>query len=192
MFVVIGGLILMYAIPAFSQRDTVLVVAKPVPVGSRITVADLSTAKITADPNLKPIMATDRGSVIGKVTTSFLTPGSLLTRDELGTSDGFSAGQVLVALALKEGQFPARGLSAGQQVLIVATPGSGSNAPQNGSSASLRQTAGTRATVTELGLSNVATGVTVVDVRVPGYAGVPVAQLASTGNAVLILLPPGG
>ena len=61
MFVVIGGLIVMYAIPAFSTRDTVLVVAKAVPVGSTITDADLTTAKITADPALNPIQASIAG-----------------------------------------------------------------------------------------------------------------------------------
>ncbi|MCW2631751.1 MAG: uncharacterized protein JWR88_713 [Pseudonocardia sp.] len=192
MFVVIGGLILMYAIPAFSTRDTVLVVAKAVPVGSTITDADLTTAEITSDPALKPIKASDRGSVVGKVAMVNLSPGGLVTRDELGTSDGFTSGQVLVALGLKEGQFPARGLSAGQQVLIVATPGSGSGSSSSGSSASPTQTAGTKATVTEVGSTDAATGVTVVDVRVSADVGVAVAQLASTGNAALILLPTGG
>lgn len=190
-FVVLGGLVLMFAIPAYSTRDTVLVVAKAVPVGSTITDADLTTAKITSDPALKPIVAADRGSVVGKVAMVNLSPGGLVTRDELGTSDGFTAGQVIVALGLKEGQFPARGLTPGEQVLIVATPGSGSGSA-SGSSGSPTQTAGTKATVTEVGGQDTASGVTVVDVRVSADTGVSVAQLASTGNAALILLPAGG
>jgi len=190
-FVVLGGLVLMFAIPAYSTRDTVLVVAKAVQVGSTITDSDLTTAKITSDPALKPIMASDRGSVVGKVAMVNLSPGGLVTRDELGTSDGFTSGQVIVALGLKEGQFPARGLAAGQHVLIVATPGSGSGS-SSGSSGSPTQTAGTKATVTEVGATDAASGVTVVDVRVSADTGVSVAQLASTGNAALILLPASG
>jgi hypothetical protein len=191
-FVVLGGLVLMFAIPAYSTRDTVLVVAKAVPVGSTITDSDLTTAKITSDPALKPIMASDRGSVVGKVAMVNLSPGGLVTRDELGASDGFTSGQMIVALGLKQGQFPARGLAAGQQVLIVATPGSGSGSSSSGSSGPPTQTAGTKATVTEVGATDAATGVTVVDVRASADVGVAVAQLASTGNAVLILLPAGG
>ena len=190
-FVVLGGLVLMFAIPAYSTRDTVLVVAKAVPVGSTITDADLTTAKITSDPALKPIMAADRGSVVGKVAMVNLSPGGLVTRDELGTSDGFTSGQVIVALGLKEGQFPARGVAPGEQVLIVATPGSGAGASSTGASPPT-QTAGTKAMVTEVGGQDAATGVTVVDVRVSADTGVSVAQLASTGNAALILLPAGG
>lgn len=190
-FVVLGGLVLMFAIPAYSTRDTVLVVARAVPVGSTITDADLTTARITSDPALKPVMAADRGAVVGKMAMVSLSPGELVTRDELGTSDGFTAGQVIVALGLKEGQFPARGLTPGEQVLIVATPGSGSGS-SGGSSGSPTQTAGTKATVTEVGGVDAATGVTVVDVRVSADTGVSVAQLASTGNAALILLPAGG
>ena len=87
-----------------------------------------------------------------------LRPGGLVTRDELGTNDGFTSGQVLVALGLKQGQFPARGLSAGQRVLVVATPGSGTGSSSSGSSASPTQTAGTKATVTEVGSTDAAPG----------------------------------
>ena len=187
--VVLGGLVVMFGVANFTKRDTVLVVANAVPVGSTIGPSDVTTAKITSDPALKPISSSDRDTVIGKVALVDLKPGTLFTRDELGSSDGFTPGQVLVALPLKQGQFPARGLSAGQSVLVVATPGNGTNssAPATGTAS----TVGTKATVTEVGASDPSTGVTVVDVRVAADAGVPLAQLASTGNAAIILLPPG-
>jgi hypothetical protein len=93
---------------------------------------------------------------------------------------------VLVGLGLKEGQFPTRGLAAGDRVLIVATPG------VSASSATSSSGAGVDATVAEISTQDPATGVTVVDVRVPAASGVAVAQLASTGDAALILLPLGG
>jgi SAF domain len=189
-FVVLGGLVVMFGVASFTKRDTVLVVAKAVPVGSTIDESDVTTAKISSDPALTPIPSGERDTVIGKVALVDLKPGTLFTRDELGTNDGFTTGQVLVALPLKQGQFPARGLAAGQSVLVVATPGSSSNSA--GSPAGTTTPGGgTKAVVTEVGATDASTGVTVVDVRVGANAGVPLAQLASTGNAAVILLPPG-
>jgi hypothetical protein len=191
MCVVLGGLVVMIGVQTFAKRDTVLVVAKAVPVGSTIDASDVTTAKITSDPALKPVPDSDRGSVIGKVAMVDLRPGTLITRDELGTSDGFSLGQVLVPLPLKQGQFAARGLSAGESVMIVATPGS-NGSTNGGPSTGAPRTAETKAVVTEVGSSDPNTGVTVVDVRVPADAAVALAQLASTGNLAVLLLPEGG
>jgi hypothetical protein len=44
----------------------------------------------------------------------------------------------------------------------------------------------------DVGARNADTQITVVDVRVPAADGVSLARLAATGNAVLVLLPPGG
>jgi hypothetical protein len=184
--VVLGGLVVMFGVASFTKRDTVLVVAKAVPVGSTIDTSDVTTAKITSDPALTPIPSGERDQVIGKVALVDLKPGTLFTRDELGTSDGFTTGQVLVALPLKQGQFPARGLAAGQSVLVVATPGS-----SNAAAGTTTPGGGTKAVVTEVGATDASTDVTVVDVRVAENAGVSLAQLASTGNAAVILLPPG-
>src|SRR3954465_2649892 len=110
-----------------------------------------------------------------------LTRGELLTRAQVGTGSGLAAGELLVALPLKEGQFPARGLAPGQQVLIVATPGStgspsGTGAPTGTSGRPVE------GTVAEVGPANPTTQVTVVDVRVREADGPTVAQLASTGS----------
>ncbi len=188
--VLLGGLVLMYAVPAYSKRVSVLVVARAVPLGTRISEADLATARISSDPALTPVSANLRSSVVGKIATVTLRPGTLITLSEVGDSDGFAAGQVLVPLALKDGQLPARGVSPGQQVLIVATP-SGAGGSTVGASAP-PQTQGIRAIVVESGSANAATGVTVVDVRVLATDGFAVAQLAAAGNLTLLLLPTGG
>jgi hypothetical protein len=191
--IVLGGLVVMVGVQNLSKRSEVLVVAKGVPIGSRIDASDVTTARITSDPALKPIAASDRVGVLGKVAMVDLTPGTLFTQADLGTSDGFTPGQVLVALALKQGQYPARGVAPGQTVLVVATPGSNAGAgTTDGSSGASLPSSGTKAVVTEVGAANTTSGVTVVDVRVPAGSGVPLAQLASTGNAAVILLPSGG
>ncbi|WP_249933350.1 SAF domain-containing protein [Blastococcus sp. CCUG 61487] len=194
LLVLLGGLLALAAGQMLTARTEVLAVAHDVPLGSTITTEDLAVANVTSDPNLSPIPASQRSQIVGMVAQVPLSRGELLTGAQVGPDSGFTAGEMLVALPLKEGQFPAGGLSPGQQVLIVATPGSTGSTIGSGTPAA--DTDGARdqqvdATVAEVGPLNQATQVTVVDVRVSADDGVRVAELASTGNLALIVLPAG-
>lgn len=200
--VLVGGVIAFAASQLLVKHTQVLAVARPVPVGATITDADLTTASVVRDANLSPIPASDRAQIVGMVAQVGLVKGELLTRDQVGRGSGFTAGQQLVALPLRPGQYPARGLDPGQKVLVVATPGQNGSAPTTGSSSTSSSSSGgttggshgdggTEATVVDVGSMNPATQVTVIDVRLDAADGVTVAQLASTGNLALILLPAG-
>jgi hypothetical protein len=207
--VLVGGLIAFAGAQMLTHHSQVLAVAANVPIGATVTDADLVVASVTADPNLSPIPASQRSQIVGMVAQVALVKGELLTRAQVGATSGFAAGQMLVALPLKQGQFPERGLTAGQKVLIVATPGTngpatgstttgvgdgGSSAGAAGSSVAPTSgvAAGIDASVAEVGGMDQATQVTVIDVQVDADSAVAVAQLASTGNLALILLPAGG
>jgi hypothetical protein len=188
--VLLGGLIAFAAGRMLTAHTEVLAVARDVQVGSTIAADDLTVANVPADPNLLPIPAAQQSEVVGMVAQVPLTRGELLTRAQIGTGTGLTAGEMLVALPLKEGQFPARGLTPGQQVLIVPTPGAtGSTSATGATSATTERP--TEATVSEVGPANATTQVTVIDVRVRDADGPTVAQLASTGSLALILLPAG-
>lgn len=191
--VLLGGLLAYAGSQLLTRHRQVLAVAQGVPVGRVISDADLETASVTSDPNLSPIPAGQRSQIVGLVAQVALVRGELLTRAQVGPATGFTAGQQLVALPLKEGQFPSRGLDAGQRVLVVATPGANgteaSSGGGSGASPSGAASAGTSATVAEVGSANSATQVTVVDVRVDAADGPGLARLASTGDLALILLP---
>lgn len=190
--VALGGLLAFAGGQVLTRHTQVLAVVTDVAQGAIISDSDLTVASVTKDPNLSPISAADRSRIVGMVAQVPLMRGELLTRAQIGTGSGFTVGQVLVALGLKQGQFPARGLTAGERVLIVATPGTnaattGSDSASSGASA----TKGVPGTVAEIGSMDPATQVTVIDVRVDDAAGIGVARLASTGNLALILLPAG-
>jgi len=188
--VLLGGLIALAAGRMLTAQTEVLAVARDVQVGSTITGDDLTIANVTSDPNLSPIPAAQQSEVVGMVAQVPLTRGELLTRAQVGTGTGLAVGEMLVALPLKEGQFPARGVTPGQQVLIVQTPGAAGST--SGTDAMGGTSDGpTEATVAEVGPVNPTTQVTVVDVRVREAEGPAVAQLASTGSLALILLPAG-
>lgn len=199
--VLLGGLLAFAAASVLTRHTQVLAVSRDVPVGATITSADLSTASVTKDPNLSPIPASAESRIVGLVAQVGLVKGELLTRAQLGTGSGVTAGQVLVALPLKPGQFPTRGLTAGQRVLIVATPGAnGTTAGSGGGALGGASSAGSggsggggiEGTVAEVGTMSQATQVTVLDVRVSASDGVSLARVASTGNLAVILLPAAG
>ena len=192
--VLAGGLIAFAGSQVLTKHTQVLAVAQNVPIGATITDSDLTMASVTKDPNLSPIPASDKSQIVGMVAQVGLVKGELLTRAQVGSSSGFTTGQQLVALPLKQGQFPARGLTPGQKVLIVATPGANgaaSSSSSSSTSSSSGAVTGVTGTVAEVGPINQATQVTVIDVQVSADSGVQVAQLASTGNLALILLPTG-
>ena len=190
--VLLGGLAAYSAGQMLTSHTDVLAVARDVPVGETITAADLAVASVPADPNLSPIPAAEQAQVIGMVAQVPLVPGQLLTRAQIGVDTGLPAGEVLVALPLQEGQFPASGLSPGQQVLVVATPGAAASVIQDGTSGEGPQDVPVEATVAEVGPVNPSTQVTVIDVRLDQEDGPSMAALASTGRLALILLPAGG
>jgi hypothetical protein len=196
--VLAGGLIAFTGATVLAKHTRVLAVARDLPVGATITGADLTVASVTKDPNIAPIPASEESRIVGLVAQVGLVKGELLTRTAVGRGSGFSPGQMLVALPLKQGQFPARGLATGQKVLIVATPGtdgtSGSGTTPSGSKSPATPAgsgSGIDGAVAEVGTMNTTTQLTVVDVRVSASDAVTVAQLASTGNLAVILLPAG-
>jgi len=172
------------------DRVPVLAVARTVYVGEAISDGDVRVARVAADPALQPIPAGDRDRVVGKLAAVELRPGSLLTADEVTGATVPGAGEQLVGLPVKPGQLPARGLVAGDRVLVVATPGEQTNASSSDAGAG-PVGAPVPARVVEVG-SPEADGTVTVDVAVGERVGPVLAAWGSTGRLALLLLPAGG
>ncbi|MFF4128318.1 SAF domain-containing protein [Microbispora rosea] len=119
-FIGAGVLAGQYAYTELDQRSPVLMVARDVPIGQVITADDLASVQISADPQIATVPAGRLAKTIGRVAAADLTAGALLA--ETQTTDAMTPGpgQQLVPLALKPGQLPARGLRAGDRVLVAA------------------------------------------------------------------------
>jgi hypothetical protein len=102
------------------HRRAVLVVTRPVQAGSVIVSADLSEVRISADPALHTIPASHRDRIVGEVAAVSLVPGELVTSGQLSSGPRLAAGQAVVGLSLRPGQFPA-GLRPPDQVTVVDT-----------------------------------------------------------------------
>lgn len=184
--VLLGGLLLLYAAPLYSQHTSVVVMARDVKVGATLTAADVATADVSVGDQVAVVHPQD--GVLGKTALSDLPAGSLLSPRLVGDAPTLANGQNLVPVRLKLGQRPEQGLSAGQAVLAVPAPAD----PNSPGGAKLVQVQPIGATVVSSGQPDPATGDVVVDLRVPQAAAVGLARAAATGSVTLVLLPGGG
>ncbi|MGW4699720.1 SAF domain-containing protein [Streptomyces sp. NPDC004285] len=176
------------AFQATGERTAVLAVAHPVQAGDVIKDADLIEAQVQLDPALRPVLAADRGKVVGRRAAVALTAGSLLTQGQATTRTLVKAGERLVGIGLKASQMPATRLSPGDRVLVVATPAEGQAAAEDGKRSEPVQIA---ARIVKVGEKQAATGDTVVDVAVPSQFGPVLAAQAATGDVALVVDAPG-
>jgi hypothetical protein len=107
---------------AAGQRQRVLAVARPVPVGHALSTADLREVSIAADPGVSTVPASQASTVVGRMMATSLPAGSLLTPEALGAALVPAPGQAITALALKAGAFPPE-LAPGARVAVVLVPG---------------------------------------------------------------------
>ncbi len=171
---------------ATNHRVQVLVATADVPAGALITASDVGTASISAGSGVQVIPASQLRQVVGQVVGSALHPGMLLTVSELASQRPPGPGQVLVPLPMKPSVIPASGLSPGDHVLIVATPGAQGQA--GSSTATPVLAAPVAGTVEAVTASANTDGYQVADVLVAAGKGAAVAQQASTGQFALIVI----
>src|SRR5689334_15115175 len=97
-------------------RDPVLVLTHRIEAGQKIAAGDLQAVPMAGVTQLGVFPAAASAQVIGQSATIPLTAGTVLTSAMLGEKTTFPpAGQRLVSLSLKAGQYPQR-LSAGAHV----------------------------------------------------------------------------
>ena len=182
--VLLGGAVMLYAVPLYSGHTTVVVMARDVKMGAILSAADLTTTDVAVGPQVAVVHPQD-GALLGKTAVADLSAGALLSPRQVGDAPVLAAGQQLVPVRLKLGQRPQQGLSAGQQVLAVPAPVD----PNSPAGQALSQAQPVQATVVSAGEPDTATGDVVVDLRVPESAAVGLARNAATGALTLLLLP---
>ncbi len=180
-----GALISVAAYRHAEHGLPVVVVTAAVPAGTPITSTDLSQATVTVSSGIQVVPAAQLGQVVGEIAAVSLRPGTLLAPGDLTTRQPPAAGQQLVPIALKPSLLPASGLSPGDHVLFVPTPGDQGAAGSAGAAPSLATSV-----PAEVAAVNAVTdqdGLDVVDLLVRTASGPAVAQQASTGQFALIV-----
>lgn len=163
----------------------VLMVAAPVAAGARITVGDLSTASVHVPAGVRVIPASELRLAAGEIAAVTLRPGTLLAPADLTVLQPPAPGQQLIPVAVKPSLLPASGLSPGDHVLVVATPGDQGAAGPSAGGPSIA--APVPAVVAAVNAVTDPDGLDVVDLLVAASSGPAVAQQASTGQFALIV-----
>jgi hypothetical protein len=156
----------------------ILVTDTPLPVGARIRADELVaiTVRRGVSAPAGSLGPSAEASLIGLATTTSLPSGTIMTRSLLAPARSVPLGaRALVGLALKPGQLPAGGLTAGQQVLIVLVPSS-NNAPAS---------ALTTSTVWNV-QGSAAAGLVTASVIVPASIATQLAGYATRGEIALV------
>ena len=108
------------------NRETVLALARPVPVGQVLTAQDLKEVSVAADSGLDVLPTSAASSVVGQPIAYSLPTGSLVTRSVLGAPQTPADGKAIAAVGLKPGQFPPE-LTLGTRVAVLVTPDQNTN-----------------------------------------------------------------
>ncbi|GAA4145115.1 hypothetical protein [Actinomadura keratinilytica] len=181
-----GALTSAYLVMASGQRVSAIRIAQPVAAGQRIPIGALEEVQI-GDTGVAYIAWSERARVTQAYAAVPLVKGALLTNEMVSRGDDAARGRVVVGLALKPGQFPARGLESGKRVALYAV-GGGNGGPRAGTVLS------TDAIVLGVGggaSDRLRDDLTSVDVAVaPGEAAL-VTQAASAGTVAVGLVPDG-
>jgi hypothetical protein len=168
-------------------RAQVLVLARDVPAGFRVTDADLAVAGESSDPSLALVPASSRSTVVGRFAAVPLTAGSTLTLRSLTVQPLPGPGSQVVAVLVKAGQAPATGLHPGDPVWIISTPG---DTGDTSSAAALGHPVG--ATIKDVVATTGADGSSVMDLVVADADASTVAQASSTGHVAILARPAAG
>ena len=192
--VAVAGLLNVSLVSTMSHRSSYLAMAHTVGAGQIITAADLQTVDLAGASNLNALAASQRSAVVGRAATVTLEAHSLVPAGAVGTPSGLPAGQSLVALGLKTGQYPPA-LRQGDHVMIVGT---GSGSGLGGAAAGAVNDAAGMALVADsrvmaVGQAALGSGSdeVVVSVAVDGPSAARVAGAASVGKVSVVLLAGG-
>lgn len=163
-----------------SRTQPYLALARDVPVGARLTAADLATVHLNPDPGLAPVSSSRSPAVVGKYTSITLLSGMLLSESALVDKPFPALGEQVVGLSLKAGQMPSTPLRPGAAVLLVSTQEESAQDKPTGPAPTIR------ATVVHV-ITGTRDGTATVSVAVRESDGPLAARLAAQGRLVLAL-----
>jgi hypothetical protein len=137
LMVVISALVVFASIAIFASiyaaaghQTPVLIVTRTIEQGQPITGGDLGQASASISGGVIAIPVADAPELSGKRAAVTIPSGSLLTAGDVTGSPAIATGDAVVGLALKPGQLPSVGLTAGDRVMIIQTASPGT--PLNG------------------------------------------------------------
>lgn len=178
--VVVGALLAVWIWSATSENTEVVAIRDTVVRGETIAAEDLVSVRLTTDPALQVVPASQVQDFVGMRAARDMTAGSLLTQEAVTDEVVPANGQSVVGLALTPSLMPGDSLQVGDDVHVVATAGG------QGDPTSVTEEFDFPAEVTDI-LPTTPTGETVVSVAVPEADADMLAKWAASGRVALVL-----
>lgn len=121
---VIASLVAAALVNRQGSSTSVVVVSKDLKPGERIEAGDLTTTDIVGKPSVQVIRAAEMAGLVGVPVSGDTPTGTLLNRGML-LEDGVKPriGELIVAVPVTPGQYPASGLRPGDRVRLIVTGG---------------------------------------------------------------------
>lgn len=177
----LGALVAWEVYGVAGHQTPVLVMARDVPVGQRLQPQDLRVVGMGIDPAVQSVDASNKSAIVGSWAAVDLKAGSLLAPGQIAKSLVPNSGQVVVPLALKPSQLPARGIRPGDRVVVTAVSSETQTSAGQG-----RWPVDHPGYVDRIGPPD-ADGLIVVDLVVPATDGTTLARQAATGKVAIVL-----
>lgn len=178
--VCLGALLSAWAYSSTSHAQDVIGMRNTVLRGDTITRADLASVKISVDPALTPVPASQLEAIVGQRAAMDLPVGGVLTAAAVTTALTPPAGQSIVGIAAAPGMMPALRLRVGDTIRIVSTPG------QQGTVSAAAPPSLT-GLVVDLSPAGDNAGSTIVNVQVPAADAAQLAARVATGKIAIVL-----
>lgn len=124
-FIVLGAVVSYLVFVNVSNTTQVWVAKSSIVRGHTIVQDDLTTMSITAGQDSKAIPQAKLDQILGKVATTDLPTGALVTMSSISDHLGVPNGKALVGMTLGPGKLPAQTLQAGDSVVLVPVPAQG-------------------------------------------------------------------
>lgn len=182
-----GALASAYLVMASGQRVSAIRIAQPVAAGQRIPLTALEEVQVGAT-GIQFLNWSERANVTKYYSAVPLVKGALLTNGMISKTAEAAQGRVVVGLALKPGQVPARDVEIGKRVALYAAGGGTGGGPRAGTVLSSDAIV---VNVGRAGGDRLRSDQTTVDVAVPPADAPLVTQAASAGTIALALVPDG-
>lgn len=175
----LGALLAAWAWTATTKTHEVLVARDTIDRGSVIRADDLARVRVSADPALRSVPASQFESVVGQRAAYDVAAGAMLTPESFSQAVVPDANNSIVGVALTPAQAPGLDLATGDRVRVVVTPPQGAETPEGVPQFSEATVAGVRVSDE--------TGQLIVDLLVPHADAAVLAARAATGNVALVL-----
>lgn len=175
----LGALLAGWAWTATTNTEAVLVARQSIQRGAVIQASDLTSARLNADPALKPLPASELDTVVGQRAALDIAGGGLLTPDSIASSVLPAEDSSIVGVALTPAQAPGIPFQTGDRVRVIVTPAQGDPPAAGPPQFNEAEVVGVHVADE--------TGQIVVDLLVPHADAAVLASRVATGNIGLVL-----